>query len=173
MKADLRTNSNRRESVDSFDVYLVVHTGPEWGDEMWVGSVEGGAAGDVSKEVLPYELVLWAPNFPSIVVDDGVKMRVSGRWVKAWRSSEKVRKKIEVEGDFVGGRRLYGGGGDGGRAPNNVFRQWVTKGWSGRTCWEDGGDGRRDVLSFLDEREVVDERVEIGSVGGDVGEEVY
>jgi len=173
MKANLRTNSNRRESVDSFDVYLVVHTGPEWGDEMWVGGVESGAAGDVSKEVLPYELVLWAPNFPSIVVDDGVKMRVSGRRVKARRSSEKVRKKIEVEGDFVGGRRLYGGGGDRGRAPNNVFGRWVTKGWSGRTCWEDGGDGRRDILGFLDEREVVDERVEIGSVGGDVGEEVY
>ena len=38
--------------------------------------------------------------------------------------------------------------------------------------WEDGGDGRRDVLDFLDEGEVFDERVEIGSVGGDVGEEV-
>jgi len=33
-------------------------------------------------------------------------------------------------------------------------------------------DGWWDVLDFFDEGEVGDERVEIGSVGGDVGEEV-
>ena len=37
---------------------------------------------------------------------------------------------------------------------------------------EDGGDGRRDVLDFLDEREVGDDLVEIRSVGSDIGEEV-
>jgi len=37
--------------------------------------------------------------------------------------------------------------------------------------WEDGGDGRWDILDFL-KWEVGDERVKIGSVGSDVGEEV-
>ena len=116
---------------------------------------------------------MWAPNLPSVLVEDGIEMWVSRRRVSAQRSCEKIREKVEVKGDFVeGGNRLYSGGGDGGRAPNNVFGRWVTKGWSGRTCWEDGGDGRWDVLDFLDEREVGDERVEIGSVGGDVGKEV-
>src|SRR6266581_6570942 len=101
-------------------------------------------------------------------------MRVSVGNLQAWRFGEEVGEEGEVEG----GRRLYGGGGDGGwvaerwgRAPNDVFGQWGA-GWGGRTCWEDGGDGRRDVLHFLEEREFGDERVEIGSVGGDVGEEV-
>ena len=35
-----------------------------------------------------------------------------------------------------------------------------------------GNNGQRDVLDFFDEWEVFDERIEIGSVGGDVGEEV-
>jgi len=81
-------------------------------------------------------------------------------------------KEVGEEGEVKGGRRLYGGGGDGGRvaerwgwAPNDVFGR---RGAS----WEDGGDGWRDVLGFLEEREFGDERVKIGSVGGDVGEEV-
>ena len=54
-----------------------------------------------------------APDLPSVFVEDGVKMRVSGRWVSARWSREKVRKKVEVKGDFVeGGSRLYGGGSD-------------------------------------------------------------
>jgi len=90
------------------------------------------------------------------------------------RRSEEVREEVEVdlEGFVVGGRRLYGGGGDGewvaerrGRAPNNVFGRWGAG-------WEDGGDGRWDVLDFFDERDVGEDLVEIGSVGGDVGEEV-
>src|SRR6266581_196489 len=95
-------------------------------------------------------------------------MRVSVGNLKARRFGEEVGEEGEVEG----GRRLYGGGGDGGRgaerwgrAPNDVFGRW-------RASWEDGGDGRRDVLDFFDERDVLDEAVEIGSVGGDVGEEV-
>src|SRR6266581_7834824 len=81
-------------------------------------------------------------------------------------------KEVGEEGEVEGGRRLYGGGGDGGRvaerwgrAPNDVFGRW-------RAGWEDSRDGRRDVLDFLDEWEFGDERVEIGGVGGDVGEEV-
>jgi len=174
MKADLRTNGNGRESVSGFDVYLVVHAGAEWGDEVRVGGVEGLAAGNVGEEIFPDKLVLGTPDLPSVFVEDGIEVWVSGRRVSARRSSEKVREKIEVEGDFVkGGSRLYGGGGgDWGWAPNDVFGRWVTEGGSGRAGWEDGGDRRQDVLDFLDEWEVGDERVEIGSVGGDVGEEV-
>jgi len=81
-------------------------------------------------------------------------------------------EEVGEEGEVEGGRWLYGGGGDGGRvaerwgrAPNNVFGRWGAS-------WEDGGDGRWDVLDFFDEWDVLDEAVEIGSVGGDVGEEV-
>src|SRR5712691_1845919 len=95
-------------------------------------------------------------------------MRVSVGDLKTGGFGEEVGEEGEVEG----GRRLYGGGGDGrqvaerwGRAPNDVFGRWGAS-------WEDGGDGRRDVLDFFDERDVLDEAVEIGSVGGDVGEEV-
>src|SRR6266581_521562 len=95
-------------------------------------------------------------------------MRVSIGNLEARGLGEEVWEEGEVEG----GRRLYGGGGDGGRvaerwsrAPNDIFGRWGAG-------WEDGGDGRRDVLGFLEEREFGDERVEIGSVGGNVGEEV-
>src|SRR5712691_10130107 len=95
-------------------------------------------------------------------------MRVSVGNLKAWGFGEEVGEEGEVEG----GRRLYGGGGDGGRvaerwgrAPNDVFGRWGAS-------WEDGGDGWQDVFDFFDERDVLDEAVEIGSVGGDVGEEV-
>jgi len=101
-------------------------------------------------------------------------VRVNWSLVSTRRRSEEVREKSEVDLIVVvgGGRRLYGGGGDGRRvterrgwAPNHVFGRWGA-------CWEDGGDGQRDVLDFFDEREVGDDRVEIGSVGGDVGKEV-
>src|SRR5712691_6683975 len=96
-------------------------------------------------------------------------MRVSVCTLEAGGFGEEVGEEGEVEG----GRRLYGGGGsDGGRvaerwswAPNDVFGRWGAS-------WEDGGDGRRDVLDFFDERDVLDETVEIGRVGGDVGEEI-
>jgi len=172
VKANLGTDGDRGKSVDCLDVYLVIHARMERGDEVGVGSVEGGGTRDVGEEVLPYELILRTPDFPSIFVEDSVKMRVSRRRISARRGSEEVGKKVEVVGDFVeGGRRLYGGGSDWGRAPNNVFGRWVTKGGSGRAGWEDGGDGWRDVLNFL-KREFLDELVEIGSVGGDVGKKV-
>jgi len=83
-----------------------------------------------------------------------------------------MREEVEVDldGFVVGGRRLYGGGGDGGRiaerwgwAPNNVF---------GRRRASGRDDGWWDVLDFFNEGDVGEERIEIGSVGGDVGEEV-
>src|SRR6266581_8827008 len=95
-------------------------------------------------------------------------MRVSVGNLEARGFGEEVGEESEVEG----GRRLYGGGGDGGRvaerwgwAPNNVFGRWGAG-------WEDGGDGRRDVLDFFDEWDILDEAVEIGSVGGDVDKEI-
>jgi len=131
-------------------------------------------ARDVSEEVFAYKLFLGAPDVLSVAMDDCVKVRVTLSSLNTRRRSEEVREEVEVdlEGFVVGGRRLYGGGGDGGWvaerrgwAPNNVFGRWGAG-------WEDGGDGRWDVLDFFDERDVGDERVEIGSVGGDVVEEV-
>jgi len=114
MQANLCTNGNRGESVNRLDVYLMIHTRAEQGDKVWVGSVESLAMRDIGKKVLSYELILWAPNFPSLFVEDGVKVRVSRRRVSAQRDSKKVWVKVEVIEDFVdGGRQLYGGGGDG------------------------------------------------------------
>jgi len=156
------------------DLYLVVNFGTKRGDKVRGVVVEGGGARNVSEEVFAYKFFLGAPNFPSLFVEDGVLVWVDLSLVSTRQHSEEVREESRV--DFVevveGGRRLYGGSGDGrwvakrwGWAPNNVFGRWGAG-------WEDGGDGRRDVLDFLDEGEVGDDRVEIGSVGGDVGEEV-
>ena len=108
------------------------------------------------------------PDLLTGFVNNCIQMRVSVCSLEARGFGEEVGEEGEVEGE----RRLYGGGGDGGRvaerwgrAPNDIFGRW-------RAGWEDGGDGRRDVFGFLDERKFGDERVEIGSVGGDVGEEV-
>src|SRR6266704_3462105 len=113
-------------------------------------------------------LVLRTPDLLTSFVNNCIQMRVSVCNLEARGFGEEVGEEGEVEG----GRRLYGGGGDGGRvaerwgrAPNDVFGRWGAS-------WEDGGDGRRDILDFFDERDVLDEAVEIGSVGGDVGEEV-
>jgi len=123
MEADLCTDGDQGESVDRFDVYLMIYMGAERGDKVGVGGVEGLAARDVGEEVFPYKLILWAPNFPSLFVEDGVEVRVSRRQVSAQQGSEEIQEKIEVVGDFVeGGKRLYGGGGNWGRALNNVFR---------------------------------------------------
>jgi len=88
-------------------------------------------ARDVSEEVFAYKFFLGTPDFVSVVVDDGVEVRVtlSSRNTR-WRSEEmREEVKVDLEGFVSGGRRLYGGGGDGGRiverwgwAPNNVFR---------------------------------------------------
>jgi len=87
-------------------------------------------ARDVSKEVFAYKFFLRAPDILSVAMDDGVEVRVTLSSLDTRRRSEEVRKKVEVDlVDFViGGRRLYGGGGDGGRvaerrgwAPNDVF----------------------------------------------------
>jgi len=156
------------------DLHLVINFGTKGGDKVRGVVVKGGGARDVSEEVFAYKFFLGAPDFPSLFIEDGVLVRVDLSLVSTRRHSEEVREEVEVDVVDVakGGRRLYSGGGDGRRvakgwgwAPNNVF---------GRrgACWEDGRDGRWDVLDFLDEWEVGDDHVEIGSVGGDVGEEV-
>jgi len=156
------------------DSYLMVNFGTKRGNKVRGVVIEGGGARNVNEEVFAYKFFLGAPNFPSLFIEDGILVRVDLSLISARWRSEEVREESWV--DFVevveGGRRLYGGGGDGRRvtkrrgwAPNDVFGRW-------RAGWEDGRDGRRDVLDFLDEGEVGDDRVEIGSVGGDVGEEV-
>jgi len=156
------------------DLYLVVDFGTEGCDKVGGVVVKGGCARDVTEEVLAYKFFLRAPDFPSLFVKDGVLVQVRLSLVSTRRRSKEVREEVEVDGvDVVdGGRRLYGGGGNRrwvaerwGWAPNNVFGRWGA-------CWEDGGDGQRDVLEFFEEGEIGDDRVEIGSVGSDVGEEV-
>ena len=74
-------------------------------------------------------LVLGAPNFLTSFVYNCIQVRVSVSFLGARRVGEEVSKDGEVDLVVVdGGRRLYGGGSDGGRvakrrgwAPNNVF----------------------------------------------------
>ena len=77
-------------------------------------------------------LVLGTPNFLTSLVYNCVQMRVSVSFFGACRVSEEVAKDGKVDLIVVdGGRRLYGGGGNGGRvaerwgwALNNIFGQW-------------------------------------------------
>ena len=48
MKADLCADGDQRESVDCFDMYLVIYPRVERGDEVGVGGVEGLAMRDVA-----------------------------------------------------------------------------------------------------------------------------
>src|SRR6266705_279493 len=106
-------------------------------------------------------LVLRTPDLLTGFVNNCIQMRVSVCSLEA----RGFGKEVGEEGKVEGGRRLYGGGGDGqrvterwGRAPNDVFGRWGAG-------WEDGGDGQQDVFGFFDERDVLDEAVAIGSVG--------
>jgi len=71
---------------------------------------------DDAEGVVVDVLILRTPNLPSTFVNNCVKMQVSiGRF-----GTRRVGKEVGEEGrvDLVvvnGGRRLYGGGGDGGR----------------------------------------------------------
>ena len=113
-------------------------------------------------------LILRTPDLLTGFVNNCIQMRVSVCNLEA----RGFGKEVGEEGEVEGGRRLYGSGGDGGRVaerwgrgPNDIFGRWGAG-------WEDGRDGRRDVLDFFDERKLGNERVEISSVGGDIGEEV-
>src|SRR6266581_2177951 len=152
-------NGNGREDGGR-DADFVVGEGVEWGDVGGGVVVEVLDPRDNAEGVAMDVLVLRTPDLLTGFVNNCVQMRVSVCNVEARGFGEEVGEEGEVEG----GRRLYGGGGDGGRvterwgwAPNNVF---------GRrgAGWEDGRDGRQDVLDFFDEREFGDERVKIGSV---------
>jgi len=113
-------------------------------------------------------LVLRTPDLLTRFINNCIQVRVSVCSLEARGFGEEVREEGEVEG----GRRLYGGGGDRGWvaerqgwALNNIFGRWGAG-------WKDGRDGRRDVLDFFQEWDLLDETVEKGSVGGDVGDEV-
>src|SRR6266581_6844318 len=150
------------------DADLVVGEGAEWGDVVGGVFVEVFDPRDDAEGVAVDLLVLRTPNFLTGLVNNCIQVRVSVSNLEArW-----FGKEVGEEGKIESGRRLYGGGGDGGRvtkrwgwAPNDIFGRWGAG-------WEDGGDGRRDVLDFFDEWKFGDERIEIGSVGGDVGEEI-
>jgi len=77
-------------------------------------------------------LVLGTPNLLTTFVNNCIQVRVSVCFLGTCRVSEEVWEKGEVDVVCIvnGGRRLYGGGGDGGWvtkrwgwAPNNVFGQ--------------------------------------------------
>jgi len=115
------------------DEYLIVYQGTEGGDEVWGEMVEVVDTRDVSEEVFAYKFFLWTPDGFPVAVDNGVEVRVMLSSPDTRRRSEEVREevKVDLEGFVSGGRRLYGGSGDGGQiverwgwAPNNVFGRW-------------------------------------------------
>jgi len=75
-------------------------------------------------------LVLRTPDLLTAFVNNCIQMWVSVCNFGAWRGGEEVGEEGEIDKVVfvVGGRRLYGGGGDGGWvaerwgwAPNDVF----------------------------------------------------
>jgi len=76
-------------------------------------------------------LVLRTPNLLAAFINNCIQIRVSVSGLGTRGVSEEVGEKVNIDGVvFVGGRRLYGGGGNRGRvakrwgrAPNDVFGQ--------------------------------------------------
>ena len=98
------------------DYYLVVYQGTEGGDEVWGEVVEVVDTRDVSEEVLAYKFFLRTPDGFPVAMDNGVEVRVTLSSLNTRWRSEEVREEVEVDLEcfVVGGRRLYGGGSDGG-----------------------------------------------------------
>src|SRR6266581_1912748 len=109
------------------DADFVVGEGAEWGDVVGGVVVEIFDPRDNAEGVAVDVLVLRTPNLLTGFVNNCIQMRVSVCNLEARRFGEEVGEEGEIEG----GRRLYGGGGDGGRvaerwgrAPNDVFGRW-------------------------------------------------
>jgi hypothetical protein len=143
-------------------------------------------AGVVAEEVRGDVFVSRGPNLAISDVVDVILVRVAISSDRTrWTMEDREDGRVDVgKGLVEDGSRLYGGGGDdGSRASDDVFGRRVTKygggemggdgrWWTRGRCGGDGwGDDWRDVLLVF-ERKVLDELVENGSVGGDVGEEV-
>src|SRR6266705_7140400 len=105
------------------DADFVVGEGAEWGDVVGGVVVEIFDPRDNAEGVAVDVLVLRTPNLLPSFVYNGIQMRVSVSSLEARGFGEEVGEEGVVEG----GRRLYGGGGDGGRvaerwgwAPNDI-----------------------------------------------------
>jgi hypothetical protein len=91
--------------------------------EGWI-VVEGIVAGDSEEEVALYVLVLGAPDFFTVLVDDSVLVRVVGDGGGTRRGGEEVREELGFQG--YGERKVgedrsgqSGGGDDGDRSFND------------------------------------------------------
>ncbi len=123
MSAYFGTDCDGREDGGR-DADLVIGEGAEWGDVVGGVVVEVFDPRDDAEGVAVDVLVLRTPDLLTGFVNNCIQMRVSVCNLEARWLGEEVGEEGEVEG----GRRLYGGGGDGGRvaerwgwAPNDVF----------------------------------------------------
>ena len=91
---DFGAKVNGGEDGGSIDPNVVEYVGVEWDDEGKGMGFKVGDAGDVAKEVFFDEFFLWDPEFLTMVVDDGVLVRVTVGNKGAGRSSEDVGEDI-------------------------------------------------------------------------------
>jgi hypothetical protein len=70
----------------------------EWCDEEGEMVVEGVVVGDGEEEVFVDILLLWAPDFLTVFVDDSVLVGVVGNGSGAGQGSEEVREELSFQG---------------------------------------------------------------------------
>ena len=95
MSANLGTKVNRRKRAVRLDPNVVENIGPERGDKRdWV-VVKVVDARKETKEVTCYKLLLWDPEFLTMIVDDGVLMGMAVNGVGTSRGSKEVREEVD------------------------------------------------------------------------------
>ena len=88
MAPDFGAESDGRKGAVGRDLDCVGDFGPKGGDEKGGGVGEVWDAGDGGEEVPIQELVLGHPDVDTVLVRDGVLMRMAPSFLSAWWRSE-------------------------------------------------------------------------------------
>jgi hypothetical protein len=141
--------------------------------------VKGIIVGDGEEEVLVNVFILWAPDFLTAFVDDGVLMWVVGNGSGARQGSEEVGEELGFQGDGeqeVGeDRSRWGRGGDDSDWGFNNGQQEVFDGDIGkRDSFDDFFELKIDVrvLVFGGQGVLELRAYNVSLLGGDIGKDV-
>ena len=100
MAPDFGAQGDGWEGAVGWDVDRVGYSGPEGGDEEGGCGGEVGDARDGREEVPVYEFFLGDPGVDTVVVVNGVLVRVVPSFLSTRRSSEEVRVKVGLWKDL-------------------------------------------------------------------------
>jgi len=94
MSANLGTKVNRRKRAVRLDPNVVENIGPERGDKRDRVVVKVVDARKETKEVTCYKLLLWDPEFLTMIIDDSVLMGMAVDGVGTSRGGKEVREEV-------------------------------------------------------------------------------